>query len=425
MTGANGFSSIYIWSAKDGKLRKVTDELFNAENPAWDPDGNYLFYLSDRDYAPQISTAEFNYATNRTTGIFALALRKDVKHPFPPESDEVTVKEEKPAAAQTAKPTGWRDAPAAEAADRASRPTISPSTSTASRQRVARVPVEADNYGGLSGQEGPSALRGRARRSTTAAQPDTQGRRCDIYSLKDRKETTLVDDVGGYALSADGSKVLAASRRDRSRCYDATPAGAGAKKTVSTAGLMVDRVPAEEWNQIFNEVWRRYRDCFYVENMHGYDWEALRKQYAPLLHVRRPPLRPQLRDQRDDLGADRAARLHRRRRLRDPAAAAGGAAGRALRARPGGGPLPDREDLQRRRTRSQSTARRSPRSASTSREGDYVLAIDGDELQPDDDPVPPAAQQGRPPGAADRELASRRSTARARSPSARSPTRAT
>jgi tricorn protease len=65
--------------------------------------------------------------------------------------------------------------------------------------------------------------------------------------------------------------------------YDAVPAGAASRKTVSTAGLMVDRVPAEEWNQIFNEVWRRYRDWFYVDNMHGYDWEALRKQYAPWL----------------------------------------------------------------------------------------------------------------------------------------------
>ena len=42
-------------------------------------------------------------------------------------------------------------------------------------------------------------------------------------------------------------------------------------------------MPAEEWNQIFNEVWRRYRDWFYVPNMHGYDWVALREQYKPLL----------------------------------------------------------------------------------------------------------------------------------------------
>jgi tricorn protease len=30
-------------------------------------------------------------------------------------------------------------------------------------------------------------------------------------------------------------------------------------------------------------VWRRYRDFFYVPNMHGYDWEAVRNQYRPLL----------------------------------------------------------------------------------------------------------------------------------------------
>jgi tricorn protease len=37
---------------------------------------------------------------------------------------------------------------------------------------------------------------------------------------------------------------------------------------------------------MFNEVWRRYRDFFYVTNMHGYDWNALKAQYRPLVgHV--------------------------------------------------------------------------------------------------------------------------------------------
>ena len=30
-------------------------------------------------------------------------------------------------------------------------------------------------------------------------------------------------------------------------------------------------------------MWRRYRDFFYVPNMHGYDWVAIREQYKPLL----------------------------------------------------------------------------------------------------------------------------------------------
>jgi tricorn protease len=264
MAGANGFNSIYIWTEKDGQLRKVTDELFNAANPTWDPDGNYLFYLSDREFAPQLSTFEFNFATNRTTGIYAMALRKDVKHPFPAESDEVSAKDEKPPAAKPDE----------------SKPTDLTIDFDGLALRVARVPVDADNYIGLGAKKGhliyavgPAGYYGRT--------PDKRAS-LRIYSLKDRKETTLVDDLGGAALSSDGSKIIARSGPSFV-VLDATPAGGGSKKTVSTAGLMVDRVPVEEWNQIFNEVWRRYRDWFYVENMHGFDWEALRRQYAPLL----------------------------------------------------------------------------------------------------------------------------------------------
>jgi tricorn protease len=82
---------VFVWSANDGQLRRVTDDYFNSYNPAWDPQGNYLYFLSDREFAPQLSNIEFNFATNRPTYIYAMALRKDVKHPFPPESDEVTV----------------------------------------------------------------------------------------------------------------------------------------------------------------------------------------------------------------------------------------------------------------------------------------------------------------------------------------------
>ena len=55
---------------------------------------------------------------------------------------------------------------------------------------------------------------------------------------------------------------------------------------MSTAGLQTTIDPVAEWETAFDEVWRRFRDHFYVENMHGYDWEALREAYRPWLeHV--------------------------------------------------------------------------------------------------------------------------------------------
>jgi tricorn protease len=90
----SGFSSIYIWSVSDGQVRRVTDGLNEEYGPAWDPEGKYLYYLSDREYAPQLSQIEWNIAGARMTGIFAATLRKDVENPFAPESDEVTVKKD-------------------------------------------------------------------------------------------------------------------------------------------------------------------------------------------------------------------------------------------------------------------------------------------------------------------------------------------
>jgi tricorn protease len=282
----NGFASVYIWNAADAKLERVTDDMFNAYGPAWDPQGNYLFFLSDREFAPQISQIEFNYATNRDAYIYAMALRKDVKHPFPPESDEVTVAKsegEKPKPTETpaeAKPEAEKPA-AAESKPEAPKPPATLVIDFAGiSSRVARVPVPAENYGGLSAKAGhliygvgPAFYYGR--------QGDRPAQ-LRIFAFKDRKETTLAEDIRGYAMSDDGSKVLV-GQGPAYNLYDATPQGDKSRKPVSTAGLFVDRVPAEEWNQIFNEVWRRYRDWFYVSNMHGYDWVALREQYKPLL----------------------------------------------------------------------------------------------------------------------------------------------
>jgi tricorn protease len=265
MNGVNGLSSLYIVSP-DGQMHHVSSDYFNSQEPAWDPDGNYLYFLADHEFGPIVSGREFDYVTARQTGIYAMALRKDVKHPFPPESDEATAGKEPDAAAKDAKKD---EKPADLAID-----------FDGIQSRVARVPVESAGYSGLSAKNG-YLIYGVFGTSYYSRAPETKPS-LRMYSLKERKETTVVDDFSGGAISQDGNKLLVRQSSGFS-LMDATPTGAAGKKAVSTAGLYVDRVPAEEWTEVFNEVWRRYRDFFYVPNMHGFDWEALRKQYQPLL----------------------------------------------------------------------------------------------------------------------------------------------
>jgi tricorn protease len=275
LSDPNQTRSLYIWSVGQEKPRRITGEMFDESDPAWDPEGNYIYYLSDREFAPQLGNNEWNFVTNRSTSLYALALRKDAKNPFPPESDEVRTAEPKKADEKKEKDKG-KDENTNPPKEK--EPIAIDFDGLA--ERVIRVPVAADNYGALSAIKG-HLLYGRLGSPYYGRDGESKPE-LRIFSLADRKETTLADGISGYALSADGSKVLV-RQGPAFNLFDASPKGKDSKKSVSTANLAVDRVPVQEWNQIFDEVWRRYRDFFYVENLHGYDWEALRARYRPLL----------------------------------------------------------------------------------------------------------------------------------------------
>ncbi|HVG07214.1 MAG TPA: S41 family peptidase [Thermoanaerobaculia bacterium] len=275
-TEASQFRSIWIWSVEDGKTRRVTSDMFHEAGPVWERNGDYLYYMAAREYAPQLDGFELNFANDRNTGVYALALRKDVKNPLPIESDEVTVGEEEK---KDEKAEDKKDEKKGE-----KKKGYTKIDFDGLEGRVVRIPVPFENYDGLSvTKDGnlmyvkiPTFFLGR----DGGGEPSLR-----VYSLKDRKESTLAEGVGGFTMSPDGSKVLV-QQQGNYNLYDATPTGKDSQKTLSTGGLVVNRVPREEWAEIFDEVWRRYRDFFYVENMHGYDWAALRDQYRPLVaHV--------------------------------------------------------------------------------------------------------------------------------------------
>ncbi len=275
-----GLRSLWIWGRESGGLRRVTGELFHENEPVWDPAGKYLYFLSDREFAPQLMGLEWNFAVNRTTCIYALALAKDTPHPFPPESDEVKVAGADAATKAPAKKDEGESKPDAAAA-KTPEPVVIDFDGLA--QRVVRIPVPPDNYQGLTANadhlfyvKTGAFYYGRSSESEPALM---------VFSRKDRKASTLVENCRSYALSQDGSKLLARAGSGYA-LYDAASKGKDSKKDVSTAGLYCERAPKDEWRTMFGEVWRRFRDYFYVANMHGYDWDALRKQYEPLIaHV--------------------------------------------------------------------------------------------------------------------------------------------
>ncbi len=289
LDNATGFSSLYVWDLKSRQLHRITGPNNNEFSPSWDPAGKYLYYLARHEYAPQISSVEWNFAGNRNIGIYALALRKDVPNPFGPQSDEVEEKKtEDGGDEKRTEDRGQRTGEEKEEkkdGEKNGKSNVKPVQETVIdfeglAERVVRIPVGFENYQQLRATkqflfyvQSGAPFYGRDSYETPSIR---------VFDLKERKESKLADNIAGtFALSPDGSKILfsAASQLKIANANAATQT----PSVLPTADLAVDRVPAEEWEEIFNETCRKFRDYFYVKNMHGYNWKAICDQYRSLL----------------------------------------------------------------------------------------------------------------------------------------------
>ena len=291
-----GIASIYVWSASERRSRRVTPLLFNAHSPAWAPDGGLLYFLSAREYQPIISAVEFEFATDRQTGIFAVALRTGVANPFGIRDSEPGEPGKPPGRADTA--TAHEGSEATANGEDAARSAAGTSDRKADKksakhpklsvdidfqgieQRSIRVPLEPDNLSALHVTQDTLLYQ---RNGPTYYGRDSSVKPAVMaYSIKDREAKPVVEDVTAWSVTADGKHVLAQLASKEFKYYE-VGGKSDSSKNVSLAGLATTRVPAQEWHEIFGEVWRRYRDYFYVENMHGFDWPALRRRYEPLV----------------------------------------------------------------------------------------------------------------------------------------------
>jgi len=264
---------IELYSLDGGASTQVTDGLSDARFPAFDRDGQYLYFMASTNYGAGAHALDMTSDEHQITrSAYALVLASDLPSPIAPESDEEkapTKPQPKEAEATSPKPV---------------RIDLAGMT-----QRIVALPVPPRDYVDLqAGKAGsfymledvPEALENDGQSGNTLAR----------FDLKTRKVEKLADGVEGFEISFDGEKMLLALRRggdgDGPRQYVIAPAGIPLRpgEGVLRLGAMEVKVdPLAEWKQMYREVWRIERSYFYDANLHGLDAAAMEKKYAPYL----------------------------------------------------------------------------------------------------------------------------------------------
>lgn len=263
----NRVSAIAVYDTKEGKLHQVTSGFYNDSNPVFDPEGKYLYFLTNRNFNPVYSDFDNTWIYINSTQIAAVTLSKETLSPVAPKNDSLTVKKD-----EETKP---EDKKSEEKKDEKKVKDIKIDFD-GFEERLVILPPSAGNYGNLSAVSGKVIFH----RSPNSGSADKK-KPVMFYDLEKREEKTIVEDADSYQISADGKKILIAKQNSYS-IVDVAPDQKPDKK-LPTNQLEMTVVPKEEWKQIFNDVWRLERDFFYDKNMHGVDWKEMKKRYGSLI----------------------------------------------------------------------------------------------------------------------------------------------
>ncbi|HLV47659.1 MAG TPA: S41 family peptidase, partial [Aliidiomarina sp.] len=263
-TDLNGSrNQVLLHSLADQRTEVLTSNKYESYSPAFSSEGNWLYFLSDRNFnaTPSSPWGDRNMGPvfNKRTQLFAVALKRQACFPFAAPT-EVTHCDD--------------DAAKAERTKR--RATLIDWDGLA--ERLWQVPVEADNYYNLAATDARLYVQARNNGPATLYQIP--------FSKTDIARETFATNVTSYQLSNDGKRLFFRQAKPTDMFVVDAAANAPSdlsKSRIATSQWQLALNPQVEWQQMFHDAWLMHRDFLFDRNMRGLDWNAMREQYAPLV----------------------------------------------------------------------------------------------------------------------------------------------
>jgi tricorn protease len=273
-TEANHFQRVMLWSLDSGKSTAVSNGMTDDFDPVFDPQGRWLFFVSQRAIDIPAFQYEYNYPYPNTNKIYAVTLRDTLSSPAAPKSDE-----ESGAAAKDKSGDDSEKDKSAKGKTAAS--AAAPIQLDGIQTRVTELPIAAGRYGSLIAFKDKLLFA-----SLGTPDPETgssSGNSIHAFDFDEQKDQTLISDVDApFEASSDGGKLLYKSGETYG-IVDAKPAQKVGDGKIDTGSLMAWVSPKDEWMQMFNEAWRLERDFYYDPAMGGLDWKAIGDRYRQIV----------------------------------------------------------------------------------------------------------------------------------------------
>jgi tricorn protease len=269
---------IAIASIETGEIHAVTEPLFVDYAPSFDPEGRYLYFLSDRRLNPVYDAIQFELSFPKAVLPCLVTLRKDIPSPFLE-------------AAPDDKDGGAKDADKDEESGKGPKIEID---FGGIASRILAFPVPEGRYWAVAGLKKKAMLlsfpvKGALMEDGTPEPPAPEGK-LEAFDFKKLKMETLASGLSGFRLSANRKQMILFTHKKLRvvKAGEKVEDDAAKKLSAREAGwvdlgrLKVLIEPEAEWKQMLHEAWRLQRDHFWRADMSKVDWKAVLLRYAPL-----------------------------------------------------------------------------------------------------------------------------------------------
>ncbi|MGO1243116.1 MAG: S41 family peptidase [Sphingobacterium sp.] len=272
-SGNNGVRTLFMYDLSSGNKTQITDGMSTVSGTSFSKDNKYLFFNASTNQGLTNSGLHMTaYEKNVNYNVYAFILSSESPSLLKSESDEEKLdekndKEEKNTDKKD-KAKKTKENEKTEKGDKKDKKEPTKVDFKNIANRILALPLRPGYYTLEGSVKGKLIFK--------------RGREIGVYDLEKLEEKTLVDNASGFALSADGKKMIYGTGKDYF-IVDAgqKPAPGAGKVEIKNVKQLVD--PQAEWTQVFNEVWNMQREFFYVENMHGVDWPAMKAKYSKFL----------------------------------------------------------------------------------------------------------------------------------------------
>ena len=261
----NDFNTIILYSIDEQKNYQVTDQWYSSFSPVFSNDGDYLFFVSSRDFNPIYSNTEWNHIYNNMSKIYFVPLTDKSENPFAYTNDEVTEEKKENIKEDVKKNEKEKN-------EIKQSKIITGNLS----DKILALPITPGGYTIFACLD----------KKVYYFCSSSNALKMFDFNEGKNKETELGKGIRIQDISWNLKKFLV-SNSNKYYIIDAPTNEIKFDNELNLSDLKVLVNNSKEWAQIYNEAWRQMRDFFYVENMHGVDWNKMREKYEPLLpHIK-------------------------------------------------------------------------------------------------------------------------------------------